>query len=82
MKGAFGVFLLVSLTAVPAALPFLFVDDPWSRPPHLQRGFFVGLLCLVGFRWAGYTQGAPGRPEFGLMLMGVVLVAIAIALGG
>jgi hypothetical protein len=81
LKGALGVFLLVSLTAVPAALPFLFIDDPWSAL-RVSNGLLVGLLFFVGFRWAGYTQASPWKAGLGLMLMGVILVAIAIALGG
>jgi hypothetical protein len=42
----------------------------------------VVLLFLVGFRWAGHTGVNRWRAGFGIVGLGVTLVAIAIALGG
>jgi hypothetical protein len=81
LRGAVGVFLLVALTAVPAALPFLFVANA-LRALRISNVILIGLLFLVGYRWAGYTHATPWKAGLGIMLIGVVLVAVAIALGG
>jgi len=81
MKSAIGVFLLVSLTAVPAAIPFLFLSDPWQAL-RISNVLLIGLIFYVGYRWAGHTQANPWKAGIGLMLIGIVLVVIAIALGG
>jgi VIT1/CCC1 family predicted Fe2+/Mn2+ transporter len=81
LKGAFGVFLLVSLTTIPAVIPFLFIDDPW-RALRVSNAALIALIFFVGYRWGGYTQANPWMVGLGFMLVGVVLVAIAIALGG
>jgi len=81
LKQAFGVFLLVSLTTIPAVFPFIFIDDPWQAL-RLSNGLLIALIFFVGYRWAGYTQATPWRAGLGLMLIGIVLVVIAIALGG
>jgi hypothetical protein len=81
VKGAIGVFLLVSLTAVPAAIPFLFVSDPWQAL-RISNFILVGLIFFVGYRWAGYTRANPWKVGLALMLIGIILVVVAIALGG
>ena len=40
------------------------------------------MLFLVGWMWAGYTILRPWAAGLGLMVGGVVLVVVAIALGG
>ena len=40
----------------------------------------IALLFIVGFRWDGYTVATPWKAGLGIMLIGVVLVAVAIAL--
>jgi VIT1/CCC1 family predicted Fe2+/Mn2+ transporter len=78
---AIGVFLLVALTALPAAVPFLFFSDPWQAL-RLSNAILLGLLFLVGYRWAGLTHANPWLTGFGLTLLGAMLVVVAIALGG
>jgi hypothetical protein len=79
--GALASFWLVFLASLPAALPFLIF-----QPPHLalriSNLLLLGMLFLVGWMWAGYTILRPWAAGLGLMVGGVILVAIAIALGG
>jgi VIT1/CCC1 family predicted Fe2+/Mn2+ transporter len=79
--GALNTFLLVFATALPAAVPFLFVGDPWLAL-RLSNLLLVGLLFIVGYCWARYTDASPWLAGLGVMLLGIVLVAIAIPLGG
>jgi VIT1/CCC1 family predicted Fe2+/Mn2+ transporter len=81
IRGAFGVFLLVSLSALPAAIPFLFVTDAWQAL-RISNAILLGLIFLVGYRWAGLTLANPWKTGAGLMLLGAALVVVAIALGG
>jgi hypothetical protein len=80
-KAAAAVAALVTLTAVPGALPFLFVSDAWLalRTANLIQ---VALLFWVGFHWAGYTGGNPWRTGAVILALGIVLVLVAVALGG
>ena len=78
---AITVFLLVFATALPAAAPFLFIDDPWLAL-RLSNLLMTGLLFIIGYRWALYTNANPWLIGFGVTALCVVLVAIAIALGG
>jgi hypothetical protein len=81
LVAALAVFILVTGAALPAALPFLFVDD--SRTAlRISNFLLIGLLFLVGYRWARFIDANPWLVALGLTAMGLILVAIAIMLGG
>jgi len=79
--GAVTVFCLVFATALPAVLPLLLINDPWIalRTSNL---LVVGLLFIVGYRWAKYVDANPWLAGLGLTALGLALVAVAIPLGG
>jgi len=81
LMGAVAVFVLVFATALPAAVPFLLVDDP-QLALRLSNLILIALLFIVGYRWALHTDTNPWLAGLGVMIIGVVLVAIAIPLGG
>lgn len=78
---AFAVFLVVSATSIPAALPFLFIPEPWLAL-RVSNIVLIGLLFAIGYHWAGYTSINPWRAAFSLTAFGMAMVAAAIALGG
>jgi hypothetical protein len=78
---ALAVFWLVFLTALPAVVPFLVIRDP-EIAMRSSNAILIGLLFYVGWRWAGYTGASPWRTGLFMALLGVVLVLVAIALGG
>jgi VIT1/CCC1 family predicted Fe2+/Mn2+ transporter len=78
---ALAVFLLVSSTAVPAALPFLIVHDP-QRALRLSNALLIVLLFVAGYRWARHIDMNPWLSGLVLTGLGVLLVAVAILLGG
>jgi VIT1/CCC1 family predicted Fe2+/Mn2+ transporter len=82
LRGAALVCFLVLITAFPAALPFLFIENSYVAL-RVSNAILIGLLFLVGARW-GRHVGAPRPWLTGLLTMaiGVVLVLIAIPLGG
>lgn len=79
--GAIASFFLVFFSSIPAALPFFFIDEAWSAL-RFSNAILIGLLFVVGYRWARHTNLPPTRMGFSLMVGGVALVAVAIALGG
>ena len=79
--GAVASFFLVALTAVPAVLPFLIFD---RLPTALRVSNFllIGLMFLIGYRWAAYINANRWRVGLGMASGGLVLVQITIFLGG
>ena len=79
--GGCAVFLLVTGTALPAAAPFLVVPHP-HLALRVSNWLLVALLFVVGRRWARHTDANPWVAGFASMGLGVLLVGVAIALGG
>lgn len=79
--GAGGVFLLVFLSTLPVALPFLFMESvlPAMR---LSNAVAIGMLFLTGYAFGRMTSRRPVRVGIAMVGIGVVLVAMTIALGG
>jgi hypothetical protein len=79
--GALASCLLVIVTSIPAAIPFLVIDDA-RLALRVSNGILVGLLFLTGYWWARHTLGHPWLVGFCFLLGGIALVVVAIALGG
>ena len=80
-KGAIASFWLVFFASFPAALPFMFIDDPMVAL-RTSNAVLIGLLFIAGYRWATYTSLRPWATGLFLMFGGMAMVATAIALGG
>ena len=78
---ALGVFWLVVFASIPAALPFVFIDEAWTAL-RVSNLVLIGLFFVIGYQWAGYTTIRPWRAAMTLTLLGMLMVAAAIALGG
>jgi VIT1/CCC1 family predicted Fe2+/Mn2+ transporter len=81
LLGALASAVLVVLSTLPAALPFLLIDEPW-RALRVSNALLVGLLFLVGHRWGHYARASPWLAGLAFLFSGLALVAVAIALGG
>jgi hypothetical protein len=79
--GAFFSFVLVVVSSIPAAIPFLLIDDA-RLALRVSNAVLVALLFFTGYWWARYTTSKPWRAGFGFLIVGTLLVAAAIALGG
>lgn len=80
--GALNCFLLVVLTTLPAALPFLLIRDDPFKALRLSNLLLAGMLFVVGHQWAKHAGLRPWLSAFLFLLASLSLVAIAIGLGG
>jgi hypothetical protein len=81
LMGGLAAGWLVFACSVPAVLPFLFLDDP-GLALRISNAILLGLLFLVGWRAARHTLAKPWLAGGVFLLVGVLLVALAIPLGG
>lgn len=79
--GALACCLLVFLSTFPLVLPFLFHHDV-GRALRASNGIAILMLFLGGFALGKYSGHRPWRMGLSMVLLGLVLVAITIALGG
>ncbi len=81
LLGAIASALMVMLSTIPAAVPFLLIDAPW-RALRVSNLLLLGMLFLVGYRWGKFSYGNPWGTGLAFLVVGMALVGTAIALGG
>ena len=81
MRGALGVFLLVFLSTFPVVVPFLFLSEV-QLAMRVSNGVAIALLYVAGHQLGRHSGLHPVRTGLAMVAIGVVLVAITIALGG
>jgi VIT1/CCC1 family predicted Fe2+/Mn2+ transporter len=81
LRGAVGVFLLVFLSTFPVVLPFVFIADP-GVAKRVSAAVAIGMLFLCGYAWGRYADLKPWRTGLVMVVLGLVVEAIVIALGG
>jgi hypothetical protein len=81
VRGSIAIFWLDVVCTIPAVLPFLVFDDRFValRASNL---LLLTTLFVLGFRWARATHINPWLFGSVLLLGGLLLVGIAVALGG
>ena len=81
LKTALGIFILVVLSTFPVVIPFIFIDNV-RRALRVSNLVAIVLMFISGWllgKYGGYNKVVMG---FAMMILGVLLVALAIALGG
>lgn len=81
LLAALGIFVIVVASTFPVALPFVLLDDP-ATALSVSRVTAVAMLFMAGLalgRYAGYGSWKTGAM---MAALGVVVVAVVIALGG
>jgi VIT1/CCC1 family predicted Fe2+/Mn2+ transporter len=73
--------LLVLLPTIPVVLPYVLFDDVITAV-RTSSVIALVLVFLVGWRWGQLVGVRPWRIGGGLTLLGIILVAITIGLGG
>lgn len=81
LRGAHLTFWLVFLTALPAAFPFMIIDDA-DVALRTSNTILVLLLFVVGYLWGKRVNSKPWLAGMSIALIGLALVLIAIPLGG
>jgi VIT1/CCC1 family predicted Fe2+/Mn2+ transporter len=79
--GAIAIFWLVFLSTIPAVVPFLVFRDRFLAL-RVSNLLLLTMLFLVGYQWARVTHSNPWIVGSIMLLVGLVMVAIAMALGG
>jgi len=80
-RGAFGVCVLVILSTFPVVIPFIVIGDARAAL-RVSNTLAVVLLFLCGFLFGRHAGLPPWITGLIMVAVGVVLVSIAIALGG
>jgi VIT1/CCC1 family predicted Fe2+/Mn2+ transporter len=78
---AIAAFWSVIVASFPAVLPYFVIDDPWLAL-RTSNALLILVLFWVGYKWAGYTTIKPWVAASSLTGLGILLVALAIPLGG
>jgi hypothetical protein len=79
--GALAILLIDFICTIPAAIPFLIFHDKLTAL-RVSNALLLASLFVVGNRWAATTHGRPIRTGFAFASVGLVLVGVAILLGG
>jgi hypothetical protein len=79
--GALAVFLLVFLSTFPVAVPFLVFSNV-QLALRMSNLVAIVMLFLTGYRLARHGGYNPWRTGLSVVVLGLVLVAVTIVLGG
>ena len=79
--GAVGVLLLVFLSTFPVVIPFLLME---SAGPALRvsNGVAIAMLFVAGFAYGRLVGRKPWLVGLSMVMLGSLLAAVAMALGG
>lgn len=79
--GGFGVFFWVFVTTFPVSIPFIFMHSV-ERAMRFSNGIAIALLFITGYAFGRITEYHPWLSGLAMVVLGAVLVAGTIALGG
>ena len=81
LKGAFAVFLLVFASTFPVVLPFFFVAD-LRMAMRISAAIAIVMMFDCGVVWGRYAGTRSWGAGLALVVVGTIVEAIVIALGG
>ena len=81
IKKATGLFLLVSVSTFPVVIPFTIMEDTMLAL-RISNLIAIVMMFLCGWSVASYAGINKWIMSIAMVIIGVILVAIAIALGG
>ena len=79
--GALAVCLWVFLTTFPVTIPFIFMNTV-GQAMRVSNAIAIGLLFLTGYAFGLVAEYHPWLTGLAMVVLGSVLVAITMALGG
>ena len=80
-RGALAVFVLVFFTTLPVAIPFMLIGDA-KLALRLSNAVAIFMLFLCGYAFGRHAGMQPWASGVAMVFVGLVLVALTIALGG
>lgn len=80
-RGAVGIFLLVFLSTVPVAVPFMLMQDA-TRALRVSNLVAVAMLFGCGSAYGRAVDRSPWLVGVAMIGLGVALVSLTMALGG
>ena len=80
-RGAAAVFLLVFLSTIPVALPFLFISEALTAL-RISNAVAIVMLAALGWVFGRLSGHSPILAAGAFVFLGAILVAMTIALGG
>ncbi len=80
--GALGCVLVSVLAVLPSLAPLLLLRGDYALAIRLSNVVSFVVLFGAGYSWGRYTGASPWKTGLILVLVGALLVAIAIPLGG
>ena len=79
--GALGVFLLVFLSTFPVVIPFIFMKNAWLAM-RISNVIAVAMMFLTRCAFGRITGRRPWVMGVSMVVLGAILVALTMALGG
>jgi hypothetical protein len=79
--GALAVFLWVFLTTFPVAIPFIFMDEV-GRAMRMSNAVAIVMLFVTGAAYGRCVGRSPWVFGISMVVLGGILVALTMALGG
>jgi len=80
-RGAVGVFLLVFLSTFPVAVPFIFMQSA-TTAMRVSNAIAIAMLFFTGVAYGRCVGRSPWVFGISMVVVGGVLVALTMALGG
>lgn len=81
LRGAVGVFVLVFASTFPVVLPFVFFTD-LRTAMRVSAAVAIAMLYVCGHGWGRYAGINPARTGLVMVVLGALIEAVVIALGG
>lgn len=82
LYGALAICWLEILACLPAAVPFLIFQDEPVRALRVSNFLLIGMLFVVGFKWAQYARTNRLLAGVAMAAIGLAMVGVAALLGG
>ena len=80
--GALGVFLLVFISTLPVVLPFVFIQDDARLALRISNGVAIVMLFFCGYSLGRFAGARPWLIGLAMVVVGAILAAMTLALGG
>lgn len=81
LRGALGVFALVVVSTFPPVLPFIFIPD-LQTAKRVSAAVAIAMLFFSGYVWGRHAGMPPVKVGLVMVLLGSLIQAVVIALGG